>query len=419
MALGALTQTLVDAEPRCAGGRVCPPSNLSCGALTEHHEFALSQYNQAIVNLRQTLTRGKAAIRTALMASLLFVCFENLHGDHEAADQQVRSGLGLIDQWQAQARPAGYGSPSEQHHMDALLGDEVFQMFARQNAHAFGRVGSEGNVDPSARMPLWENTDPDSFEIPPMFSSVIEARNCFDYLAQRCANFHKVNAPRQLVPDNMPCDGISEWISTERQTCISQLRAFEDALWSLISLQRDGYSASGYGPTILYLWNKVCTIHMYAGIGTNECIWDEFLPDFEDIIARSRPIVEKSRQDAVYPSAVFSFETGVVLPLHQTALKCRNGRVRRQAISLLLSCPRREGCWDGQLLGRVDAWMMALEEQGVDEYGFIPTQSRWRIAAIKSSRQHRFIYVQAHQDSYDEFGRRCQSTAVKEATITW
>jgi hypothetical protein len=174
-----------------------------------------------------------------------------------------------------------------------------------------------------------------------------------------------------------------------------------------------------HGPAILYLCNKICTIYMYASISTGECIYDEFMQGFEDIVVRSRLIIKEPRQNAACPTAAFSFEAGVVPPLHLTALKCRNGQVRRQAIALLLSCPRREGCWDGLVLGKVDAWLMALEEQGMDEYGFVPEQSRWRVAEIKSSLERRWIHVRACQGSYDEFGQWCHSTATRETTITW
>jgi Fungal Zn(2)-Cys(6) binuclear cluster domain/Fungal specific transcription factor domain len=417
VALGALTKTLLDGELQSSSMGICNSLNSSSGALTEHHEFALSQYNKAIVNLRRTLAEDRPAIRTALIASLLFVCFENFHGDHEAAGQQVQCGLGLIDQWQAQMLPTGYERLPNQHHMDLLLNDEVFQMFARLVSQAVSHVGSEKSMCPNPKMLLWENIEPDNFEVPIIFSSVTEARNCFDYLVQRCASFHKVNAAYKYAPANGSWDGIPDWIGVERQVCILQLGAFEDALWALLN-QRDNFPPE-HGSTILYLYNKICSIYMYASIGTGECIYDEFEPDFENIVARAQHIIEESRQTTACHAAAFSFEAGVVPPLHLTALKCRNGRVRRQAIALLLLCPRREGCWDGRLLGKADAWLMALEEQGMDEYGFVPEQSRWRIAEIRSSLHHRWVYVRVCQDSFDEFGRWCHSTVTKETTITW
>jgi hypothetical protein len=80
VALGALTKSLHESKNQ-PFAMIMPPSNAS----VEHHEFALKQYNKAIVNLRQTISEGKPQIRTALVACLLFVCFENFHGDYEAA----------------------------------------------------------------------------------------------------------------------------------------------------------------------------------------------------------------------------------------------------------------------------------------------------------------------------------------------
>lgn len=62
----------------------------------EHVKFALVKQSQAISSLRQTLTSGQPQMRLALVASLLFSCFESFHGDWETATRQVYSGLNIL-----------------------------------------------------------------------------------------------------------------------------------------------------------------------------------------------------------------------------------------------------------------------------------------------------------------------------------
>jgi hypothetical protein len=76
VAIGALTETLPDSK--------LAPSVMAAPLTTydkRHHEFALKQYNKAIVKLRHSLDKGESQLRRALVACLLFVCSENFNGD--------------------------------------------------------------------------------------------------------------------------------------------------------------------------------------------------------------------------------------------------------------------------------------------------------------------------------------------------
>ncbi|TAQ84490.1 hypothetical protein B7494_g7181 [Chlorociboria aeruginascens] len=62
----------------------------------EHVKFALVKQSQAISLLRKTLSSGQPQMSLALVASLLFSCFESFHGDWETATRQVYSGLKIL-----------------------------------------------------------------------------------------------------------------------------------------------------------------------------------------------------------------------------------------------------------------------------------------------------------------------------------
>ena len=63
--------------------------------------------------------------------------------------------------------------------------------------------------------------------------------------------------------------------------------------------------------------------------------------------------------------ASFALDLGIVPPLFVVATKCRQRKLRREAIRLLMSSPRREGMWDSILSGRVAKWIMEIEEEGM------------------------------------------------------
>jgi hypothetical protein len=57
--------------------------------MEDHHVFALKQYSKAINALRQKaeVLGTKYDLRTALVASLLSICFETYHGNYESANR--------------------------------------------------------------------------------------------------------------------------------------------------------------------------------------------------------------------------------------------------------------------------------------------------------------------------------------------
>ncbi len=67
--------------------------------------------------------------------------------------------------------------------------------------------------------------------------------------------------------------------------------------------------------------------------------------------------------------ASFALDLGIIPPLFVVATKCRDRRLRRDAINLLMSSPRREGMWDSVLCGRVARWIMEIEEEDLPIYG--------------------------------------------------
>lgn len=50
--------------------------------------------------------------------------------------------------------------------------------------------------------------------------------------------------------------------------------------------------------------------------------------------------------------------------------------MRREAIDILLFSQRREGLWDSFVAGKIGAWVMSIEEEGMNEDGYIPEDAR-------------------------------------------
>jgi hypothetical protein len=61
----------------------------------------------------------------------------------------------------------------------------------------------------------------------------------------------------------------------------------------------------------------------------------------------------------------FSFDIGVIIYLWSIGHKCRSPLLRRRAISLLLSHPRREGLWDSVFAARICQSVVEFEEEAL------------------------------------------------------
>ena len=86
--------------------------------------------------------------------------------------------------------------------------------------------------------------------------------------------------------------------------------------------------------------------------------------------------------------ASFALDLGIVPPLFVVATKCRDRKLRRDAIRLLLSSPRREGMWDSILSGRVAQWIMEIEEEGLSHY-----EGPWGMAAMETVGEEKRVMV--------------------------
>lgn len=268
----------------------------------------------------------------------------------------------LLSQWQSQnVSPTAKGGHSE-YQIAGLVHDEVFQMFARLDAQAFAHLGSESSLYPEGKLLLWETVGMKGFRIPTTFTDIVEARKCWDILMQRNVYFHKT-----IACAHAPNGSAGEYVGKELDICITLSRQFEKAIEPLISnSESDNIYSPAVGATFLYLTNKVSSIYLETCSCPGELQYDLFNPRYGEIISKLHPIIERAKKKQRSDTSLFKFGIGIILPLHLTALKCREPRILRQAIAMPLAAPEREGAWDGMMLAKLDQRLMEIEEEDMD-----------------------------------------------------
>ena len=221
----------------------------------------------------------------------------------------MKSGLKILGSRKPDSRSAA-----------ALIKDHIQPLFER--AEAFATVyndleslkidgaddssGNDGGKPPDLRPFLTSS-----------FSSLTQARDCLDTQIQWM--YHT----RGDAPVNEP-------------PCVAQdiLRMFASALKKL----KEPHWPSDL--KLLKVHHRAATILADTLASTSELDFDSHMGDFEYIIANMKDLLENSKIQA---SPIFIAGLGLIPPLFLVASKCRDRKIRRQALPLLRMMHRQEG----------------------------------------------------------------------------
>jgi len=414
VALGALYKTL---EKVAESPPSSPDSSLSyyTDSAPTHYNFALQQYGKALTRMRESLERGeRRSQRTILMSIVLFTCFQSFTGDHRAAISQIQSGLGLLEERRQDSRQPLIS------RQDDVVEDELIQMFTRLAVQAKSYDMAFHfpepyviQLSPKARDPTSPSspTSPSdaastcslSSHIPEVFMSTPEARTALDSLCERIMRFKEQLStfhpgPNNILPASIRSSGSGFKI---------QLQQWGVAFEPLLQNRRaNGVShTERAGINVLKMLQLMTSILFLMGFSTSEMDFDGFMGVFREIVELAKELVvdeelslaaarcgstqhcrhrkaststqnfadfgmegSSTSDDYSHIKASFSLDLGIIPPLFVVATKCRARKLRREAIRLLLSSPRREGMWDSILCGKAAQWIMEVEEEGMREY---------------------------------------------------
>jgi hypothetical protein len=143
-------------------------------------------------------------------------------------------------------------------------------------------------------------------------------------------------------------------------------------------------------------------------------LYDDYTPLFAEIIAKSDQLLADDDPNA---TSRFTLDMGTILPLAITAVRCRDRRIRRQAITLLWSKARREGlCFDTILVARLCAWLASIEGEGLqDDSAPIPESARWMITYLHLSSEERWMAAQLSSAMMNDNGM----FSYRATTFSW
>jgi hypothetical protein len=326
--------------------------------LDTQEKFTLQQYSKAIGYLKPHFSaNNKESSRVALIACVLFTCLEFLSGHYQTGIAHLQNGLKLLSEMNSADEDRLLILNASCDPVD----EWVVETFLRLSVQAqlFGQGSRNRYLSLSAcKTELRPRT----------FNSPNEARHALDRSLHRifCLAEHS-----RWLKNSWGAETTPELV--ERQQCVQADLASWLCTYNASSIQQQSH----WTVVDIFAYQILRSYHTMASImasvclcPSNEMIYDSHTPAFISIMMHWIRL----RKMTLSPSFVESLaaehagmsnsitDMGWLPKLYFTAIKCRNHRVRLQAIRLMKSSPHKEGIWDAMLIACIAREVMMIEE---------------------------------------------------------
>ena len=304
-------------------------------------QFALNQYNKAIMHLSKRLNT-ESSTEVALLACILFVCIEFLRGDAEPAVKHFKSGMGIA---------LSTLSSSESKHARATV-----ERIREHMLPFFNRIELLSTLfgnDASWDYPI-ELLD----AVPDTFRNMREARDSIVHLANFSVRFIRYMKYRKYERFVLPDD------VARQQAILRQYEVWGETLDKLL-LSDEMTERELDAAKTLRIHQVVGLMWVRRSTTPEETKNDEEIKQFEsavDLAEAIQSIAGSCEQRQGLNSSTFLFDMEIVSPLYYVSTKCRHPVIRRRAIKILKNTQRREGLWDSNMAAAIAERIMAIEE---------------------------------------------------------
>lgn len=281
-------------------------AHLLCSA---DHAFAVRAYQSALERLRELISEGGMDVRTALMACLLTVCFENAYGRKDLALRNSLEGVKL-QRKAAVSTITSNGSGNGNGNGNAGVEEELVAVFSRLEVSAMIFVDL---LPKDSHRGAMNNLQGTIEKMPKEFRDLEQATVYGNAVMNRCWHFmnmvQDLQRPRWKQADEMEIPerciwldvryGMNPWTAgdepvpeqwlKEAATCAGEVEkwfaAFEP-LWR--DLDRDHESSASrrgdfLNATLLNLQVTSTYVSVRGSVYTRETEWDVHTVDFDRI----------------------------------------------------------------------------------------------------------------------------------------
>lgn len=301
-----------------------------------NHQKALLWYNRSLSKLRRKIEEGTADVSVALISCLLYICIELLQDNVTEVLQLYYRGVSLL-----------------RNSNLTLLEASVEPLF--YNLSALGII--VGYIAPStAYIPTFEPLDK---------FSTLEGAEIALYGTVTKIMAHDRTSAKLLLAESVE-DRLMADLEKEQRTLQAELDRWYQNLQALnVTLDGDASPADKLTAAKMLQAHAALRVNNYTSTTLCEMANDDCLDYFKDILYYGRYGINATRYpDGTQPP--FSLETSIAMPLFVCAIKCRNYRIRHEALDLLREAPKVQGFCKSTPYALTAAKIIALEEEGLE-----------------------------------------------------
>ncbi|CVL05924.1 uncharacterized protein FPRN_14196 [Fusarium proliferatum] len=366
-------------------------SALSSGSHTvnlndEHYSFALVQQRQAIRSLRNDLSSGQPQMRLALVASLLFSCFESFHGDWETATHQVYNGLNILKRLSEDERREATDSLA---HIDLDVGLTL----RRLELQILSFLAMSPMLE---QHPNNLNLEETVLDLPDQFTTFNEAFTAVTKLAVSILRHSKISVSCENDPASQ--DFLAQQKRHLQRLMDQWVKAYE-AMFLEACQNITDREHLGILQVRICAWK--CEILIATSMSDTESVFDDFTAQFQRITHFARYVLQKDQELRDLDGPRLQYGMGLIMALFFTATRCRNFFVRREAIAILQEWPCTNGIWHSLQAAKVAEWIVSIEEQSCGGLEFVPADCRVKLPSLRVNLKKGVIAVECMQSSAD------------------
>ncbi|KAF5231672.1 hypothetical protein FANTH_13340 [Fusarium anthophilum] len=363
----------------------------------EHYTFALVQQRQAIRSLRNDLSSGQPQMRLALVASLLFSCFESFHGDWETATQQVYNGFNILKRLSEDERRQATNSLAD---IDLDVGLTLRRLELQ--------ILSFLAMTPTSEHPNDLSPEELVLHLPDQFTTFNEAFAAVTKLAVSILRHAKTSA--RGGNDS----GHQEFLARQKQHLQGLMdqwgKAFEPMF---LEACRSNVGREYLGVLQVRICAWKCEILIATSMSDTEAVYDNFTAQFQRMTHFARYVLQKDQELRDSDGPRLQYGMGLIMALFFTATRCRNFFVRREAIAILREWPCTNGIWHSLQAATVAEWIVGIEEERCSGLEFVPVECRVKLQSLTVVLKKDVIAVECMQWSADG------TLEPRKADLTW
>lgn len=313
----------------------------------QNHLQALKLYNRAIANVRDLAERNQIDDAVVALSYILFASVEF---------QQRNVGIGrdLLKRC-CKMLTENLTSPCIQQTSTASQAVlQVLTPFVLRKAVVTATLGN-------ALPPRWVASGEASTifkAVLSRFPSLHEAIVQFRSLVFRSYELIRLADSAPSISDDQP---VKILFLSQRLSLLDTL-----ILWkSSFTATRSGMSdlQTTWIASYLLMYWAVCYILLATCLSTRETSFDDYMDHFAEILEHAAVCLKHSAEFTIVP-LISSSDPGVIPPLYFCATKCRDPRLRREALRLMRQAPRQENLWAFVASDCVVAKVITVEEGG-------------------------------------------------------